>query len=88
LDPSVERQVEKAERSHTFETVAREWLGKLHLKADTVAQLRHRLEIYVFPHLGRYPTKTVSASDLLRVSGALRPKARQPIAYEVSETDR
>ena len=67
VDPSVNRQIEKAARSHTFETVAREWLGKLQLSPDTVGQLRHRLETYVFLHPGRYPIKTIVAADLLRV---------------------
>lgn len=56
IDPSVDRQLEKARQDETFETVAREWLGQAKtLKRDTVAQLRRRLEKHVFPFLGRYP---------------------------------
>lgn len=83
VDPSVNRQIEKAERSHTFETVAREWLGKLQLSPDTVAQLRHRLETYVFLHLGRYPIKTIVAADLLRVLRRIEANGTHETAHRV-----
>ena len=46
------RQVEKAQRSQTFETISREWLTKLVPNRDIVAQLRHWLETCVFPKVG------------------------------------
>src|SRR5262245_20018898 len=54
-DPSAKRQAEKTAHALSFEAVSREWLAKLTLKETTVEQLRHRLETYAFPTIGRYP---------------------------------
>jgi integrase len=82
-DPSVTRQTEKAAYADTFEAVAREWLAKLRIKSSTVEQLRHRLETYAFPYLGRYPIRTISASDLLAVLRRIEGRGRHETAHRV-----
>ena len=48
-----------------------------------LAQLRHRLETYVFPQLGRYPIKTIVAADLLRVLRRIEANGTHETAHRV-----
>lgn len=67
VDPSANRQAAKRAQANTFEAVAREWMGKAEqsISKDTVALIRRRLELYIFPAIGRRPIVSVTAPDLL-----------------------
>jgi integrase len=83
VDPSVARRAEKTAEADSFEAVAREWLGKLSLKATTVEQLRHRLETYAFSQLGRYPIATITAADLLAMLRRIEARGTHETAHRV-----
>lgn len=71
LDPSEVKQAKKAEdkleAANTFETVAREWLGKK--AAKQVDKTRNRnlriLELNIFKHIGSTPINKVTSKALL-----------------------
>ena len=54
IDPSAQRQSDKAALGNTFEVVAREWLDlvKESMKESTFERERGQLERFVFPELG------------------------------------
>jgi hypothetical protein len=55
IDPTVQRQTDKAALGVTFELVAREWLKRLEksVKASTFERERSQLKRFVFPDLHR-----------------------------------
>jgi integrase len=74
IDPSAHRKAERAARAaadaNSFEVVAREWWEQVHLKAvvsEHANRNLRRLEIHVFPAIGRLPLCDVSAPQLLAV---------------------
>jgi integrase len=69
VDPSRNRQSEKAARNNTFEGVSREWLAlqEERLADATFAKAVWTLETLVFPHLGSYPIHKITAGDVLKV---------------------
>jgi integrase len=65
-DPNAIKRAARGAAGESFEEVAREWLAKQsHLSAGTVKRDRERLENFIFPRLGRRPTRTITAPDLL-----------------------
>lgn len=73
IDPSAWRKAEKASRiesaANSFELVAREWHEKQALSWSEVhaGTVLSRLEVNVFPWLGRVPICDIRAADLLRI---------------------
>lgn len=69
IDPSVQRQVDKAALGNTFEIVAREWLKLIEkgVKASTLERERSQLERFVFPELGTRPVGQISTPEVLAV---------------------
>ena len=67
VDPSARRQAAKRAHADTFEAVAREWMEKAEqsISKDTVELLRRRLELYVFPAIGRRQIASITAPELL-----------------------
>lgn len=80
-DPSLTRRIEKMAQADTFEGLAREWLGKLHMKST--GQLRHRLETYAFPLLGRRPIATLTAVDVLAALRRIESRGKHETAHRV-----
>ncbi len=82
IDPSAQRAIEKAKNAETFEAVALEFLQRSKdLQPGTIAQLRQRLEKYLFPHVGSYPIRTITAPDLLRVLRRIEAKGNYETAH-------
>lgn len=72
LDPSAERQKEKLRAvvdGTTFEMITREWHAKKlsKVKELTAQRTLRRLEMNVFPYLGRRPIKAITVPELLEV---------------------
>lgn len=71
IDPNQAKQQAKreSEGADTFEYVAREWHTKKSTQwADsTVVKLLRRLELDIFPYIGKQPMAAITAPDLLRV---------------------
>lgn len=73
VDPAQARRIEKQQKatlaSNTFEAVAREWhANKLDSwQPRTAANIIHRLEVDVFPLIGRHPIAEIKAPVILDV---------------------
>lgn len=71
IDPNQAKQQAKRELegADTFEYVAREWHTKKSTQwaSSTVVKLLRRLEMDIFPYIGKQPIVAVTAPDLLRV---------------------
>lgn len=69
IDPSAQRQAEKAAVEHnttnTFEAVACEWLGKQQRAPSYAPKLVRRLEMHVFPYIGAKPVDTVTRPEVV-----------------------
>lgn len=76
IDPAVARQEEKLRKgisaANTFEAVAREWLEKKvgEVKAKTHKNIVDRLEMNLFPKIGKLPIQSINAPILIE---ALKP---------------
>lgn len=78
VDPSARRQAAKRAHADTFEAVAREWMNKAEqsISKDTVDLLRRRLELYIFPAIGKRPIASITAPDLLAPLRRIENKKR------------
>jgi integrase len=70
-DPSIIKREEKILKSvssaNTFESIAKEWLEKkeTEVKANTYKDIVNRLELNLFPQIGKLPIKNVTAPILI-----------------------
>jgi integrase len=84
VDPSADRQAQRQAHIDTFKAVAEDWLARQRtLKPGTVAQLRRRLEVYVYPRIGRHPIATITAPELLRMLRRIEGKGNHETAHRV-----
>lgn len=84
VDPSADRQSKKLEQVHTFKAVAEEWLEQQHtLKPGTKAQLRRRLELHVYPQIGRHPITTITAPELLKALRKVETRGTHETAQRI-----
>jgi integrase len=69
IDPVEQRRAQRSAAADSFEIVAREWLKKFadRWTVGTAQTKQRRLEMHVFPRLGRRPVREITASDLLGV---------------------
>ncbi len=67
IDPSARRQAEKRAQAETFEAVARDWLKLSKNSAGPIARAERRLEMFVFPYLGKTPIAEITAQELLQL---------------------
>lgn len=73
IDPSAHRQAERRAQAEadSFKLVAEEYLATLHDRDEsTVTTARRRLELYIYPRLGRRPVAEITTPEVL---AALRP---------------
>lgn len=68
IDPSAKRQAEKVALTNGFEAIGREWFAKYSLiwAAGPCKKARRRLELDIYPWIGKRPVGSVTAPDLLR----------------------
>ena len=88
LDPSVERQKEKIQatiNSTTFEVLAREWHAKKlpNVNELTAQRILRRLEMNVFPYIGRCPISAIITLELLRVFQYMEKREIAKTAHRV-----
>jgi len=73
IDPAQARRIEKARKAvasaNTFEAVAREWHANRidSWQAQTAENILHRLEVDIFPMLGKHPIAEIKAPVVLDV---------------------
>lgn len=89
IDPSHDRQINKQKSkeaaANSFEVVAREWYGnQVHdwVKSHAKDVLR-RLEVNVFPYIGRYPISSIEAPQLLNMIRIIEQRGSYDLAHRV-----
>ena len=82
-DPSAKRQAEKRAQLETFEAVAREWLKRSNNSEGTIARAKRRLELFVFPYLGKTPISEITAQELLQVLRRIESQGKYETAHRV-----
>ncbi|MDA1349745.1 MAG: integrase arm-type DNA-binding domain-containing protein [Chloroflexi bacterium] len=87
VDPVAHKRAQESDRraaaANSFEAVGREWWEQVHrheVVEDHAARNLRRLELYVFPPIGRFPLRDISAPQLLAV---LRKVKRRETARRV-----
>lgn len=91
INPVAEKRARKAARENTFEAIAREWLGSgcppnrngKPVSADTIQQLKSRLEKHVFPRHGRKPINEIGVQDLHQTLRSIVSKGKVETAHRV-----
>ena len=89
LDPSAERRAEKVRRkiavANSFEAVAKEWHGKQARKWVTShsEDVLRRLEVNLFPKLGRRPISEITAPELLEALQSIEQRGSHDLAHRV-----
>ncbi len=87
IDPGERRRLEKLAAGTTFEAVAREWHGrfsKTWTRSTADTKLR-RLEMHVFPHVGKKAVAAVTAADLLAVLRRIEARETHDTARRVRQ---
>ena len=85
-DPGRERDAARAlarqEAGNTFELVAREWHRTFvdTWQPQTAKNILHRLEMDVFPEIGRHPITEINRKDVLRVLRGIEKRGAREIA--------
>lgn len=87
IDPSEARKQAESllEAENTFEAIAREWHGRFtHTWSPSHCQkLIRRLELYLFPWLGKRPIDEITAPELMTVLGYIEVKGHLETAHRV-----
>tara|TARA_R110002074_G_scaffold43516_2_gene113378 strand:- start:10377 stop:11609 length:1233 start_codon:yes stop_codon:yes gene_type:complete len=89
-DPVTHKNTHKADRveahTHTFKSVANEWLEEVHKKAvveDHYNRNVRRLEQHAFPKLGRSPISEIDPTDILKPLRDIVKSGRTETAHRV-----
>lgn len=79
MDPAAERRAKKAALADaSLEAIALEWFAEVHTKKTTPSHStrnRRRLEMHVYPALGKRPIQSIEAPELLHVLRAIERHA-------------
>lgn len=87
IDPSAVRKATKANNANSFEAVAREWFAKQVPKwaASHASKIIRRLEMDVFPWLGRCPINKICAPELLPVLRRVESRGAIDTAHRIHQ---
>ncbi|MFA4994103.1 MAG: integrase arm-type DNA-binding domain-containing protein [Bdellovibrionales bacterium] len=91
VDPVLDRGAQKLKLKtsvqDSFEAVAREWikLKKQKLKPRYISQIERRLESDVFPQIGQFPCKAITASMMLSVLKKVQTRGVLETALRLKE---
>jgi integrase len=85
VDPSVQRQAERAALAQSFEGVAKEWLElqTKSLAAETTSILNARLDSGLYPYIGSRPISAITPQELLGALRRIEARGRHETAHRV-----
>jgi len=85
VDPSVQRQAERAALAQSFEGVAKEWLDlqTKSLSPETISILTARLDSGLYPYIGSRPISAITAQELLVALRRIEARGRHETAHRV-----
>ena len=85
VDPSVQRQADRAALMQSFEGVAKEWL-QLQTKSlapETISILTARLESGLYPYIGSRPIAAITAQEVLIALRRIEARGKHETAHRV-----
>jgi len=85
IDPSVQRQAQRAALMQSFEGVAKEWL-ELQTKSlapETISILTARLESGLYPYIGSRPIAAITAQEVLIALRRIEARGKHETAHRV-----
>ena len=80
VDPSAHRKVEKSTSADSFEALAEEYMARSSAQEATLATMRRRLQVHIYPRIGKRPISEINSQELLMA--LRRVEARQ--TYETA----
>jgi len=82
-DPSALRQAKKAARADSFQSVAEAWLAQQAkvLQPESLGRVSDRLQVWVYPALGRRPIAEIEPLDLLSCFRHIESQNRHETAH-------
>ena len=85
VDPSAQRQTERAALAQCFEDVANEWLElqSKSLAPETISILGARLRSALYPYLGNRPIAAITAQEVLAALKRIEARGRYETAHRV-----
>jgi integrase len=84
-DPAAERRAERANSANSFETIAREWLGKQPFAAKTLRKAVWTFEDLLFPYIGSRPVSALTPPELLEVVRRLERRGKHETAHRAKQ---
>ena len=91
LDPAQVRRDEKMAKSamdiHTFEAVARDWLGKTSIERAASTQKKNVswLEKNIFPEIGTMPISSIKPTDVLKALQKIEARGAVESAHKIKQ---
>ena len=80
-NPAAERRAERANSANSFETIAREWLGKQPFVTKTLKKAVWTFEDLLFPYIGARPVSALTPPELLEVFRRLERRGKHETAH-------
>jgi hypothetical protein len=84
-DPAAERRAERANGANSFETIAREWLGKQPFAPKTLQKAVWTFEDLLFPYIGSRPVPVLTPPELLEVFRRLERRGKHETAHRAKQ---
>jgi len=84
-DPAAERRAARASGANTFESIAREWLGKQPFAPKTMKKAVWTFEDLLFPYIGSRPISALTAPELLGVFRRLERRGKHETAHRAKQ---
>jgi integrase len=84
-DPAAERRAARASSANTFESIAREWLGKQPFAPKTMKKAVWTFEDLLFPYIGSRPISALTAPELLGVFRRLERRGKHETAHRAKQ---
>jgi len=84
-DPAAERRAERANSANSFETIAREWLGKQPFAPKTLQKAVWTFEDLLFPYIGSRPVSELTPPELLEVFRRLERRGKHETAHRAKQ---
>ena len=84
-NPAAERRAERANSANSFETIAREWLGKQLFAPKTLKKAVWTFEDLLFPYIGSRPVSALTPPELLEVFRRLERRGKHETAHRAKQ---
>jgi integrase len=85
VDPSVQRQAERAAGADTFKAVALEWLGKQHFAPKTLKKAVWTLNDLLIRHLGSRPIRSITPPEVLSTLRRIESRGKIETAHRTKQ---